>query len=85
MDLDERLRGQLVKLFRALCLEGEIARGAVPEILGLKGTAARDVIRNALAENLVTTPSPKGALQIAFPNKVVECYFPQLFTDLPVE
>ena len=85
VDLDEKLREQLVRLLKALCMEGEIARGAVPEILGLKGTAARDVIRNALAENLVTTPSPKGALQIAFPNKVVEYYFPQLFTDLPVE
>ena len=83
MDLDAKLREHMVRLLKVLCLEGEIPRGAVSEILGLKGTAARDVIRKALEEELVGSPSPKGVLRIAFPSKVVEFYFPQLFTDLP--
>ena len=29
------------------------------------------------------SPSEKGPLRIAFPSKVVETYFPWLFTDLP--
>jgi hypothetical protein len=51
---------------------------------GIKGTATREVIRKALEEGLVLTSSEKGPLRIAFPNKVVEYYFPLLFTDLPV-
>jgi len=31
------------------------------------------------------TPSPKGPLRVAFPAKIHEFYFPQLFLDLPVE
>ena len=85
VDLDGKLRGHLARLLKVLCLEGEIARGAIPGILGLKGTATREVIRKALDEELVSTPSPKGRLRIAFPNKLVDSYFPQLFTDLPVD
>lgn len=66
-------------------MEGEKSRGEVPQILGLKGTAAREVIRKALGEGMVGSPSPKGVLRIAFPAKVVESYFPHLFTDLPVD
>jgi Fic family protein len=84
MDLDGRLREHLGKLLKALCLEGELKRGDVAGILGLKGTASRDVIRHALKDGLVTSVSEKGPLRIGFPDKVVEFYFPRLFTDLPV-
>jgi Fic family protein len=85
VDLDGKLRSHLHRLLKALCLEGGLPRGAVPAILGLKGTAARAIIRRALDEGLVGTSSEKGPLRIAFPNKVVDAYFPQLFTDLPVD
>lgn len=84
-DLDEALRGRLVRLLRALYWEGEIPRGRVPELLGVKGTTARDVIRFAIREGLVTSESEKRPLRITFPDKVVEYYFPGLFTDLPVD
>ena len=85
VDLDDKLRGHLVRLIKALCIEGDLPRGAVPAILGLKGTASRVIIRRALDEGLVGSPSEKGPLRIAFPSKVVESYFPQLFTDLQVD
>lgn len=84
VDLETKTREHLQRLLKALCLEGELARGAVPEILGLKGTAARAVIRRALEEELVCSSSEKGPLRIAFPHKVLDAWFPQLFTDLPV-
>lgn len=34
---------------------------------------------------LGASASEKGPLRIAFPNQVVESYFPLLFTDLPVD
>jgi len=85
VDLYGKMRGSLARLLRALCLEGELPRGAVPAIIGLKGTASRLIIRRALDEGLVGSSSEKGPLRIAFPNKVVDSYFPQLFTGLPVD
>jgi len=79
------LRGHLVRLLKALCLEGDLPRGAVPAILGLKGTASRVIIRRALDEGLICSSSEKGPLRIAFPYKVVDSCFPLLFTDLPVD
>ena len=84
VDLEPKTREHLQRLLKALCLEGEMARGAVPEILGLKGTAARVIIRRALDEELVCSSSEKGPLRIAFPHQVLDAWFPQLFTDLPV-
>jgi len=84
VDLEPKTREHLQRLLQALCLEGELARGAVPHILGLKGTAARAIIRRALDEELVRSPSEKGPLHIAFPHKILDAWFPQLFTDLPV-
>jgi Fic family protein len=85
VDLESKTREHLQRLLKALCLEGEITRGAVSEVLGLKGTAARAVIRRALDEELVCSSSEKGPLRIAFPHKVLDAWFPQLFTDLPVQ
>jgi len=85
VDLDGKLREHLARMLKALCLEGDLPRGAVPAILGLKGTASRVIIRRALAEGLVGSSSEKGPLRIAFPYEVVDSYFPLLFTDLPVD
>lgn len=76
---------ELVRLLKAAIIEGEIPRGRVPEIVGLKERTARDVIRLALEEELLFTPTPKGVLVINFPSKVLESYFPKLFLDLPAE
>lgn len=83
VDLSLKKRAQLGSLLKVMCLQGEVARGEVPKILGLKETAARGVVRDALKDELIAAKSEKGALRIAFPNKVVEFYFPQLFKDLP--
>lgn len=85
VDIEPKTREHLQRLLKALYLEGELARGAVPAILGLKGTAARVIIRRALDEGLVRSSSEKGPLRIAFPHQVLDAWFPQLFTDLPVQ
>lgn len=84
VDLESRQREYLTKLLKALVLQGDIPRGAIPDILGLKGTASREVVRKALDEGLATA-TERGPLRIAFTSKVVDYYFPLLFTDLPVE
>jgi Fic family protein len=78
-----RHKEELCRLLKAVTTEGEIERGRVSEIVGLKPSAARQVTGLALKEGLLHTPSPKGALRIAFPAKVLDSYFPRLFLDLP--
>lgn len=82
-DLDPKMRQHLARLLETLCFKSELGRGDAGRVLGLKSTATRAVIRIGLSEGLIRSPSEKGALHIAFPFKVVETYFPRLFTDLP--
>lgn len=83
--LSARERERLSPLLRAALLEGEIERGHVGEIVGLRGTSARQIIRLALSEGLLDSATEKGPLSIVFSAKTLESYFPKLYQDLPVE
>ncbi len=85
MDLEPTKREHLVSLLSRLCVDGEMVRGDVPRLLGVKDTVSREVVRAALGEGLIESPSAKGVLRISFPAKVGEHYFPMLFVDLPVD
>lgn len=78
-----RHKEQLCRLLKAAATEGEIERGRVAAIVGLKPSAARQVTGLALKEGLLRTTSMKGPLSIAFPARVLDSYFPRLFLDLP--
>ena len=77
-----RHKDRLARLLKAVATEGRVPRGRVPEIVGLKPSAARQVTRLGLDLTLLRTSSPKGPLSIAFPAKALDSYFPRLFIDL---
>ena len=79
-----RYREEMSRLVRALLVEGEIPRTRVLDIISKGETLTRRVIKAAVEEGVIATPSERGKLSIAFPSKVVESYFPKLFLDLPV-
>jgi Fic family protein len=81
----QRYREELMRVVRTLVDEGEIPRARVQEITGKAATVSVEIIKLGLDEGLLETPSPKGPLRAAFPAKIHEFYFPQLFLDLPVE
>ena len=81
----DRYREELMRVTRTLVDEGEISRSRVQEITGKGATVSAEIIKLGLDEGYFDTPSPKGLLRAAFPAKVHEFYFPQLFLDLPVE
>jgi len=54
-------------------------------VLDGRAISSAEIIKLGLDEGYFETPSPKGPLLVAFPAKVHEFYFPQLFLDLPVE
>ncbi len=72
----------LMRVVRALADEGEFSRAQVQTITGRKETFCRRIIQLGLQEGVIESPSPKGPLQIAFPVKGLESYFPKLFLDL---
>jgi Fic family protein len=81
----QRHREELMRVVRTLVDEGEIPRARVQEITGKAATVSAEIIKLGLDEGFIETPSPKGPLHPAFPAKVQEFYFPQLYLDLPVE
>ncbi len=82
--LEGRMRERLARLLKAALLEGEIERGRVGDIVGLSGTASREVIRFGIKEQLIDSETEKGPLSLVFSSKTLESYFPKLFQDLPV-
>jgi len=76
-------REDLVRMVKTLVDEGEIPRERVSDITGKGSTAVAAIIKLGLKEGYIETPSPKGKLRIAFPEKALASYFPGLFIDLP--
>ena len=81
--LAARDRERLYRLLKAALVEGEIERGRASEILGLQSTAARKIVRLALSERLLDSPTEKGPLSLVFSADTLDSYFPKLFQDLP--
>jgi Fic family protein len=78
-----RHQERMVRLLCAVITEGEIPRGRIPDIVGLKSSAARLITRSCLDADLLGSATPKGAVHARFPAKVLDTYFPRLFLDLP--
>ena len=83
---------QVYEGYRLAIAAGDLRRGQrVPSTrvlaaeLGISRMPVLGAYAQLLAEGYFETPSPKGPLRVAFPAKIHEFYFPQLFLDLPVE
>jgi Fic family protein len=66
-------------VLRELVLRGEIGRGEVSRIVGASPRSGQKVTGELLAQELITSPSPKGALRLAFPAEAAGDYFPILY------
>jgi Fic family protein len=80
VDLSSKDAERLSKLLKAALLEGELERGRAGEILGMSETGARSIIRLALQEGLLDSPTEKGPLSVVFSSKTLESYFPKLYS-----
>ena len=78
VDLPSKDRQRLAKLLKATLIEGELERGRAGEILGMSESGARSIIRLALHEGLLDSPTEKGPLSLVFSSKTLESYFPKL-------
>jgi Fic family protein len=80
VDLPSKDRQRLAKLLKATLIEGELERGRAGEILGMSESGARSIIRLALHEGLLDSPTEKGPLSLVFSSKTLESYFPKLYS-----
>jgi Fic family protein len=85
LHIEGKTKDRLARLLKAALVQGEIERGSTGSVVGLRDTEARKVVRLALDEGLLNSPSPKGSLSLVFSSKTLDSYFPKLFQDLPVE
>ena len=75
----------ICEIVTALAYEGAMQRERVKTVTGKGSTTAARIIKLGLSEGYFSSPSPKGVLQFALPEKTWEFYFPLLFIDLPVD
>jgi Fic family protein len=80
VDLPSKGRERLAKLLKAALIDGELERGRAGEILGMSQSGARTIIRLALQEGLLDSPTDKGPLSLVFSSKTLESYFPKLYS-----
>jgi Fic family protein len=80
VDLRPKDRERLSRLLHAALIEGELERGRAGEILGLSDSGARVIVRLALEEGLLDSPSEKGPLTLVFSSKTLESFFPKLYS-----
>jgi Fic family protein len=78
-------REALMRVVQTLVDEGECPRERVSAVTGKGATTTAEIIKLGLAEGYIESPSAKGRLRIAFPEKALPFYFPNLFIDLPAE
>jgi Fic family protein len=72
-------RSEAATLLVEVLHRGEIARGTVDAITALKERTARDLLASLLADGIIGSDSPKGAISLRFPVKALDVLFPQLF------
>ena len=63
-------------------LKGEISRGEVSRITGLKERTARALLSSLTENGILGSDTPKGALSLRFPVDAVELLFPNLFPSV---
>jgi Fic family protein len=78
-----RHREALMRVVQMLVDVGECPREQVSRATGKGATTTAAIIKRGLQEGYFDSPSEKGRLQIAFPDKVLPFYFPNLFVTGP--
>jgi len=69
-------------ILREVFLRGEVKRGEIPRITGRPERSARRILKELIAQNLVTSKTKKGPIRLCFPIEAAEFYFPGLFATI---
>lgn len=72
-------KSEAYPLLETVLLRGEVSRGEVPHITGLKERSARMLLSDLTEDGILSSDTPKGPVHLAFPMDSVDILFPQLF------
>ncbi len=75
------LKPEAAYLLRDLFLRGQIARGEIPNIVGMPERSARRVVSSLLEKGCLVSGSEKGPVMLGFPASMVGYYFPRLYPE----
>jgi Fic family protein len=75
-------RPEAGRLLEEIFHRGEISRGDVPGITGLKERTARDLLGDILDDDIAGSDTPKGPVSLRFPSGSLDILFPRLFLDI---
>ena len=75
-------RPEAFTILEAALLKGELPRGDISRISGLKERTARTLLATLTDNGILGSESPKGAVSLRFPVSATEILFPNLFPAL---
>lgn len=81
VDRSETLKPETAKLLQEALIRGQFESGEAPRISGLPERTARRVLNDAVAEGLLASATPKGAVSLRFPAAALETLFPKLYPE----
>jgi Fic family protein len=79
---NDRLKPEAARLLEEALIRGEFERGDIPRITGLPERTARRVFNDVVAEGLLASDTPKGAVSLRFPVDPLDLLFPRLFSEI---
>jgi Fic family protein len=76
----DKMHPSTIKLLESILYRGELLRGDVPEIVGLGGRHSRRmIITPLLNRGVLSSPTERGPLHLAFPSALASRWMPGLF------
>lgn len=81
VEKSDTLKPEAVKLLEEALIRGAFERGDASRITGLPERSARRVLNDVVAEGLLASDTPKGAVSLRFPVDAQDILFPRLFAE----
>lgn len=75
------LKPEAKRLLEEALIRGQFERGDVARITGLPDRTARRVLADVIAEGLLGSETPKGAVSLRLPVDALDVLFPRLFPE----
>lgn len=75
------LRKEAEYMLREALICGEVSRGEVVRVSGLKERTGRELLGQLIQEGLLTSGTPKGAVKLGFPTHAAKWLLPGLFPE----